>query len=134
MQLTINTVFNGSKILNEEFYGAPLIGKTSMPLHKYFSYVQLKNYLQLSGFTHYRFFYPLPEYKFTLNLYSDDYLPKLGELYGHCYTWEYDRLSLVDEETVFYRMVEDGTFKNFVNSYFIIAALNFNNNIDSVQY
>ena len=127
---------NGSKILGEEFYGAPLGGATSLPWHRYFSRAQLENYLTGAGFAQYRFFYPLPEYKFTLNLYSDEYLAKQGELFCHSYTWEYDKINLLDEKKAFYLMAEDGTFRDFANSYLIVAAAgtDADEDIDTVQY
>lgn len=127
---------NGSKILGEEFYGAPLGGATSLPWHRYFSRVQLENYLTGAGFAQYRFFYPLPEYKFTVNLYSDGYLPQRDELFCHNYTWEYDKISLLDEKVTFYLMAEDGTFRDFANSYLIVATVctDMDEDIDAVQF
>lgn len=128
--------FNGSRILGEEFYAAPLTGETSMPQHRYFSRDQLEKYLNTVGFGYSRFFYPLPEYRFAMNLYSDEYLPKRGEKIDHNYTWEYGKMYLFEEEDVFYAMAEDGKFRDFANSYLVVAAIgkDAHDDLDAIHY
>ena len=131
--------FNGSRILGEEHGGASLTGVTSMPQHRYFSLCELKDYMSAAGFGRSKFFYPLPEYRFMQNLYSDDYAPHRGELASHCYTWEYDRENLLNEgaeKEAFYAMAEDGTFSEFTNSYLVVASVRPgpDSELDPIQY
>lgn len=114
--------FNGSRVAGEEFYAAPLTHVTSRPDYAYFTYTQLKGYLQAAGFTQHKIFYPYPDYKFMFGLYSDSYLPKAGELSQYNYTWEYGKINLFSEKDAFPLIAEDGKFSDFSNSYLLIAS------------
>ncbi|MFQ4201843.1 SAM-dependent methyltransferase, partial [Clostridioides difficile] len=47
---------------------------------KTFSKNELEDIFKLVGFYKYNFYYPYPDYKLPITIYSDEYLPKLGEL------------------------------------------------------
>lgn len=77
--------------------------------------------LQTAGFEKLRFYYPYPDYKFPNTIYSDEWLPKQGELGDNRRNFEKDRLQLFDEQKVYDSLLEEGLFGAFSNSYLIEA-------------
>lgn len=66
------------------------------------------------------FYYPYPDYKFALQLFSDDYLPSAGNLDSHVFNFDRERVLLFDEQKVYGSLIEDGLFSEFSNSFLII--------------
>ncbi len=66
-----------------------------------------------------KFFYPYPDYKLPFVIYSDDYLPKTGELRSNNYNLDRDRIVLFDDDKVFDDIVRQGMFPQFSNSYLV---------------
>lgn len=67
------------------------------------------------------FYYPYPDYKFPLNIYSDYRLPKRGELNNNMRNFDMDRLVTFDESKVFDSIIENKMFPIYSNSFLIIA-------------
>lgn len=83
-----------------------------------------KEYIRLleeAGFTGLRFYYPYPDHKFPSAIYSDDWLPKRGELTENRRNFDRDRLQLFDESRVWDTLTEEGLFGEFSNSFLIEA-------------
>jgi len=74
------------------------------------------------GVEEYHFYYPYPDYKFMTALYSDEYLPKKGELCSNLRNFDRDRMLLFDEKHAFDGLVEDGLFPVFSNSYLAVIG------------
>ena len=68
------------------------------------------------------FYYPYPDYKFMTNIYSDEYLPKKGELNNNLRNFDRDRMLLFDEKNAFDGMIDDGLFPLFSNSYLVVIG------------
>ena len=66
------------------------------------------------------FFYPYPDYKFPLAVYSDEYLPKRGELHNNLCNMDRQRLLLFDETRAYDSLVDEGQFPEFSNSFLVI--------------
>lgn len=81
----------------------------------------LAELLVAAGFTQTAFYYPYPDYRFALDIYSERYLPKQGDLAYNIANYEDDRLVLFDEQKVFDSIIEEGLFPLFSNSYLCIA-------------
>lgn len=79
--------------------------------------------LQTAGFEKLRFYYPYPDYKFPNTIYSDEWLPKQGELGDNRRNFERDRLQLFDEQKVYDSLLKEGLFRAFSNSYLIEARI-----------
>lgn len=79
--------------------------------------------LQDVGFEKLRFYYPYPDYKFPNTIYSDEWLPKQGELGDNRRNFERDRLQLFDEQKVYDSLLKEGLFRAFSNSYLIEARI-----------
>ena len=86
-----------------------------------FSRVKLEELLNNSGFSDFAFYYPYPDYKFPLSIYSDDFLPNPADLYRNVLNYDRDRLLLFDEAKAFDSVIKAGAFSIFANSYLIIA-------------
>lgn len=70
------------------------------------------------------FYYPYPDYKLAHTIYSDEYLPKKGELSTNIRNFDSDRIVTFNETRVFDSLIEDGKFSEFANSFVVIATRN----------
>lgn len=82
----------------------------------------LEKILQECGETQYHFYYPYPDYKFMTMVYSDRYLPKVGELSNNLRNFDRDRMLLFDEKKVFDMLIRDGLFPLYSNSYMVLTG------------
>ena len=74
------------------------------------------------GFSDISMYYPYPDYKFMTTLYSDDRLPKAGELSSNLRNFDRERLQLFDEKMVFDTLIKENQFPLFSNSYMMIIG------------
>ena len=87
-----------------------------------FSKDTLTDILAQSGLNDCKFYYPYPDYKLPHTIYSDDYLPGLGELDTNLRNYDADRIVLFDETKAFDAMIEEGRFPEFSNSFVVLAS------------
>ena len=76
-----------------------------------------------SGFGFAKTYYPYPNYRYMTALYTEEHLPSPGELNKNFYNFEEERLVLFDETKVFDRLIKDGKFQEFSNSYLFDLTL-----------
>ncbi len=90
---------------------------------KTFSKNVISSYAEAAGFENIQFYYPHPDYKLPMIIYSDSYLPVEGELgrYGN-YNFDQDRIILFDENNAFNSCIRDGMFQQFANSFLMILS------------
>lgn len=88
---------------------------------KTFSRNGLQKLLGNCGFDKYVFYYPYPDYKFPLSIYSDKYLPKVGELTNNINNFDRERLVLFDEGQAFDNIIRNGLFPEYSNSFLVIV-------------
>ena len=69
-----------------------------------------------------RFYYPFPDYRFAISVYSDDYLPKTGELRDQVGNFDEERLTMFDEGMAMDTLIEEGLFPTFSNSYLLVIG------------
>lgn len=86
---------------------------------------RLEQLFKESGLEKYSFYYPYPDYKFMTAVYSDERLPKAGELYDNLRNFDRDRMLLFDEKQAFDGIVRDGLFPVFSNSYVAVIGEGF---------
>ena len=86
---------------------------------------RLEQIFKESGLPDYSFYYPYPDYKFMTAVYSDERLPKQGELYENLRNFDRDRMLLFDEKQAFDGIVKDGLFPVFSNSYVAVIGKGF---------
>lgn len=82
----------------------------------------LEKILQECGEKEYRFYYPYPDYKFMTMVYSDRYLPKVGELSNNLRNFDRDRMLLFDEKKVFDMLIRENLFPLYSNSYMVVTG------------
>lgn len=87
-----------------------------------YSRQELKRILEAGGCGQVQFYYPYPERWFPSAIYSDEWLPKAGELNQNLRNFEGERLVLFEEEKVYDRLIADGRFPEFSNAYLCIVG------------
>ncbi len=70
----------------------------------------------------YSFYYPYPDYKFMTCVYSDSYLPQVGELSNNLRNFDRDRMLLFDEKNAFDSIIKEDVFEQFSNSYLVVIG------------
>lgn len=76
--------------------------------------------LEECGLGDYEFFYPYPDYKLPLCIYSDKFLPKKEELNRNVWNYDTERAVLFDEEKAFDSIIEEGLFPELTNAFLIM--------------
>ena len=103
-------------------YFSGLEGYVNVDSVQTFSKKELIALAEESGLSSQTFYYPYPDYKFPLSIYSDDYLPKRGELNNNFRNFDNERMVLFDETRVFDTIIADGEFDFFSNSYLVVLG------------
>lgn len=101
-------------------YFAGIEGYPSTKGVRTFSKQELETMFDRLGGLKATFYYPYPDYKFPMSIYSDEYLPKVGELVHNCNNFDRRRLQLFDESKAFDSLCESNLFPLFSNSYLIV--------------
>lgn len=86
---------------------------------KTFTKDELEAMFTKCGFSKWKFYYPYPDYKLPYVIYSDDYLPKPGELRSNQGNYDRDRIVAFNEDTVFDDVCRQELFPEFSNSYLV---------------
>ena len=86
-----------------------------------FAKPELEEILSGCELSDYTFYYPYPDYKFPMSIYSDYYLPKRGELRTNLANFDRERMILFDETQAFDSLVDSGLFPLFSNSFLVVA-------------
>lgn len=84
-----------------------------------FTRPELMRIMEECGYDNYKFYYPYPDYKLPVVVYSDEYLPRSGELNRNICNFDRSRLVLMDEGKVFDQILKDGLFPLYSNSFFV---------------
>ena len=87
---------------------------------KTFSKKELEEIVKKAGFNNFKFYYPYPDYKFPLAIYSDERLPKEGELSQNMRNFDQDRIISFDESKVFDTLINNDLFDIYSNSFLVI--------------
>lgn len=91
---------------------------------KTFSKPELEKVIEEAGFAKGDFYYPYPDYKLPMSIYSDKYLPKVGELIHNMNNFDRERMVLFNEARAFDTMVQSGVFPLFSNSFLVVLERN----------
>ena len=86
-----------------------------------FSKNELAHMLEQAGFSEHTFYYPYPDYKFPMTIYSDKRLPKKGELRDNFCNFDRNRIQLFNEGKVYDSLTDAGLFQEFSNSFLVIV-------------
>lgn len=86
-----------------------------------FSRPELEAVMKEAGLNTFTFYYPYPDYKLPERIYSDQYLPKKGELNRNRQNFDRERMQVFHEERVYDSLIDSGLFPQFSNSFLVIA-------------
>jgi len=86
-----------------------------------FSRPELCQLFERAGIRDYKFYYPSPDYKLPDSIYSDTYMPKVGEIRTWGKNYDHVRLALYNDAIVVDQICRDGIFDYFSNSFLIIC-------------
>ncbi len=86
---------------------------------KTFSKSRITRIVRKAGYD-YRFFYPYPDYKFPMTVYSDKKLPLKGEFNENERNFDGERFTAFDEGAAFDEALKDGYFPFFSNSFLLV--------------
>lgn len=87
-----------------------------------FSRSALCELLQNSGLLHQRWYYPLPDYKFPMAVFSDEYLPQNSDIDSIKFTYPVESELIADEKQIYKELIANGVFPFFANSFLIEAS------------
>ena len=91
-----------------------------------FSRKELQDLVAAAGNFKTTFYYPYPDYKFPMTIYSDKRLPKKGELKDNFCNFDRYRIQLFNESRVYDSLVDAGLFPEFSNSFLLLVERNEN--------
>ena len=89
---------------------------------KTFSKTELEELLNENGLGCVDYYYPYPDYKLPMRIYTDEYLPGLDELKDNMRNFDNDRLIMFDERKAFNAVIKEGMFPQFSNSFLVVAS------------
>lgn len=95
-----------------------------------FSKPELCQILDHVGFCDYKFYYPMPDYKLPDSIYSDEYLPRTGDIRTWGQNYSDVRIALYNEGIAFDQVCKDKMFDYFSNSFLVIC----NEKRNDIQY
>ncbi len=87
-----------------------------------FGKFELENLLKESGYPNQEFYYPHPDYKMPLEIYSSDYLPNKDSFISKAPNFDNDRFVFFDETEAFKGIIENKQFEFFANSFLVICG------------
>lgn len=86
-----------------------------------FSQNELRKLIFNSGFKDCDFYYPLPDYKLPLTIYSDGTVPDQYPISGNTPNYDCDRYIFFNEEKIMNDLIRDGQFGFFANSFLVFC-------------
>ena len=98
-----------------------------------FSHRKLTELFSSCGFKS-EFYYPYPDYKFPIKVFSDKKLPAKGELNRNWHCFDASRMRLFDENRVDDVLIEAGLFGEFANSFLVRLTKRQRSQDESVVY
>lgn len=109
----------------EDHLGIPFVGIEGYTKEQNvctFTKSQLERMLAECGYKDVYFYYPYPDYKLPVEIFSDDYLPTKDSTLSNSKAYDLERLSMFDEEKAFSSIKGSEEIKVLFNS-FLIEAL-----------
>ena len=108
----------------EDHTGKPfdgIVGYDGVERVRTFSRDGLEKLMKEAGCTDIQFYYPLPDYKLPLEVYSEKWLPKHYPVSGNTPNYDRDRMDLFNEEKAMNELIAEGKFTQFANSFLVFC-------------
>lgn len=113
--------FAGCKEDHTGTYYEGIEGYTNTEGVKTFSKKKLEELFTKTGFQQ-EFYYPYPDYKLPHTIYSDERLPKEGDLTTNKRNFDADRVIVFDESKVFDQVIREEMFPHYSNSFIAVLS------------
>lgn len=81
---------------------------------------EIKTEVKKAGLRVDSWYYPYPDEMFPMEIFSDEYLPHVGQLTSNDRNFQMDRIKLFEEAKVFDRVIKEKQFPQFSNAYLLI--------------
>ncbi len=82
---------------------------------------ELDEWMKQSGFSKVKYYYPVPDHVFPTQIFSDDFLPGIGDLRGDTANYWEGGIRVGKEDALGYQACDNELFSQLANSYLIIA-------------
>lgn len=112
--------FAGCQEESDGGYFKSIEGYTQDAPIRAFSRPELQKICQAAGYEQADFYYPYPDSRFPMTIYSDERLPKVGELWDNRRNFDRERYVMFDETRAYDQILQDGLFPIFSNAYLVI--------------
>lgn len=86
-----------------------------------FSKSEIEKLLNRVGFQEIAFYYPMPDYKLPTQIFSERYLPKVGDLDKENASFDADQIISFQEYFVYNNLIQDNQFEYFANSFLLFC-------------
>ena len=83
---------------------------------------ELEDILKSKGFDEFKLYYPMPDYRLPVTIYSENVLPKQGELARIIEAYDYPAVEYVNIGRKFEEALKLGDFEQFANSFILITG------------
>jgi len=83
---------------------------------------ELETLLQESGYPTQKFYYPHPDYKMPMEIYSEDWLPHNKEVLSPAPNYDYEKYEIFNTSDAYKGIIENGQFEFFANSFLVICG------------
>lgn len=83
---------------------------------------ELETLLTTSGYKSQEFYYPHPDYKMPMEIYTQEWLPNIDTLLTSAPNYDNERYELFNETEAFKGIIENGQFEFFANSFLVICG------------
>lgn len=124
------TYFAGARHENDNVYDTILNNNS-----EFFSKNELEEEIRKEGYTKYKFYYPLPNYKMPNVIFSDEYIPHENTT-KLMYNIMYAKGSVVtfDELKALKQITKSQQFPMFANSYLVEIAVNIQTELSKIKF
>jgi len=82
---------------------------------------EIRNILKDVGFHNLDFYYPIPDYKLPIHIFSDNYLPSIGQIPDFIPNYDRERYKLFNEKLVYNNIIKNKCFDLFANSFLVFC-------------
>jgi 2-polyprenyl-3-methyl-5-hydroxy-6-metoxy-1,4-benzoquinol methylase len=87
-----------------------------------FGKMELERLLRDSGYPSQEFYYPHPDYKMPIEIYSQYWLPSEDDMLASAPNFDAQRYDLFDEGRAFRGIIQNGQYEFFANSFLVICG------------
>jgi len=83
---------------------------------------ELEILLKTSGYTTQEFYYPHPDYKMPMEIYSSDWLPDANESLSPAPNYDYEKYEIFDQTEAFKGLIANRQYEFFANSFLVVCG------------